>query len=200
MAPLNKIAVLLSAFLLFFLSASSQNRDILVNYPDRYRLRLPEEWMKPKIIRAVTDILPKTIDELKDRDFCIAGKAAYYVFLIVDSFSINQASYSFHAALRTYDSLGKLIADLRLISPEEIFNLQRPITIGPTNYYSTAEYVYSPAPDQYGNFQRTENNSPPPPVWNENFSQFTSIEIDILSICKKKIFEIRKLLRGFNRE
>jgi hypothetical protein len=189
---LKKIAGLLLALHLFFLYASSQKNDIIINHPDRYRLRLPEEWMYPKVIKAVTDILPKTIDELKGRDFCTVGKAAYYIFLIIDTFSIDQSGYSFHAALRTYDSLGRVIADLLLFSPKEIFSLRRSIKIRPADYYSTATYVYSPAPD--------ETNSPPLPVWDEDFFTFSSLKLNILNMCKKKIFEIKKLLRRFNQE
>jgi hypothetical protein len=199
MAALNKIICLILAILLLVCPASSQEKNVPDNYPDRYRLRLPEEWMKPKIIRAVTEILPQTIDELKNRGFCTNGKAAYYVFLIVDSLSVNHTGYSFHAALRTYDSLGKIIADLKLISPEEIFDSKQPVsTTGTTNFYSQPEYAYSPAPDSYGNYQRIPITNAPPPVWNDNFINYSSVDLNILGICKSKIFEIRRLLKKIN--
>lgn len=196
MTALNKITGLSLAFLFFCLQASSQEKDTLINHPDRYRLRLPDVWMDSKIIKVVTEILPKTIDELKNMGFCTDGKAAYYVFLIVDSLSVNPTGYSFHAALRIYDSLGKAISDLRLISSDEIFYSQRSIKTSPTNnYYTEAEYTYTAAPDQYGNYQRIQNVRKPPPVWKNDFINYSFIDVDILNVCKSKLLELRKLLK-----
>jgi hypothetical protein len=62
----------------------AQSKDSLFTYPDRYKLELPKEWNRHKLIEAITDILPQTIDELKDRDFGTERKAAYmFVWLLI---------------------------------------------------------------------------------------------------------------------
>jgi hypothetical protein len=88
MSARNKVTLLLLA-LFFFLQGIGQNNDKTINHPDRYRLDLPKEWNRHRLIEAVTDILPQTIDELKDREFCTDGKAAYFIRLAIDSLVIS---------------------------------------------------------------------------------------------------------------
>ena len=141
--PARNRVILLMLALLFFLQGIGQNNDITINHPDRYRLELPKEWNKHKLVEAITDILPQTIDELKGREFCTEGKAAYYVHLFMDSLTVNDVqttppveigsiphytfsfNYSFYAALIITDSLKKPVSMLQLISGEEIMNYSK---------------------------------------------------------------------------
>ena len=146
MSARNKVTLLLLA-LLFFLQGIGQNNDSQIQHPGRYRLDLPKELMRPKLIQAVTDILPQTIDELKDREFCTSGKASYYVRLFIDSLVINNQqtslpveigtiphytfsfNYSFYAALIVSDSLKKPVSLLQLVSSEETMNYSKQFNV-----------------------------------------------------------------------
>ena len=125
----------ISQLLLFSLTGSAQH--LPQRFPDRYKLDLPGEWLKPKIIKTVTEILAQAIEELKDKDFCTDCEGAYTVQLLVDSpfiksrnntgngYSGNIAYYTmeiiyqFRATLGLFDSSGNLLTELVLIAPEE---------------------------------------------------------------------------------
>lgn len=185
MAIFNKNAITFSLFFAF-ISIYPQKTISQVRHMDRYRINFPEEWKKPKIIRAVTFILSSTVDELKDRDFCTEGQALYYVFLYIDSITFKENAYSFYASFRTFDSTGRAIVDLRLVSGSEIFDKTKDISFGedPTISYS-----------QLGpNVDITTFN-------NDNTFILYKMIIDssrdlrIMEICKKRIFQLKKRLQ-----
>ncbi len=214
MSARNKVTLLLLA-LFFFLQGIGQKNNIIINHPDRYRLELPKEWNRHKLIEAITEILPQTIDELKNREFCTEGKAAYYVRLFMDSLSVNDVqtsppveigsiphytfsfNYSFYAALMITDSLGKPVSMLQLISGEEIMNYSKQFSLRPQNIVYRYQTIY----DQRGRAvgrrlveEATAVNNYVPKI--SAFSVLT--ENFLLNICEHKIFEIRKLLKKIN--
>jgi hypothetical protein len=207
------IFLILSSFC--FLTGFAQNYDSLIQHPDRYRLDIPKEWKRPKLIQAITDILSQTIDELKDRDFCTAGKAAYSVRLSIDSIVITNEqtslpveigsiphytfsfNYSFHAALIVFDSSGKSVSMLQLISNDEVLNYSKQFSVSPQNIVYRYQTIYDPRGRAVGRRlveeARAVNNYIP------KISASSVIDGDfLLNICERKIFEIRKLLKKIN--
>lgn len=195
----------------------SQLRDSLTNHPDRYRLDLPKEWNKHKLIEAINDILPQTIDQLKDRDFCTEGKAAYYVRLAIDSVSVSNQqvsppveigslphytfsfNYSFNAALVVSDSLNKPVSMLRLMSGEETMTYTRQFTMLPQNAVYRNETVLSSTGRVIA--RRLVQEAPPVNSYTPRMSAFAILTADFLmNICEKKIYEIKRLLKKLTQE
>ena len=198
--------------LLFFLQGIGQKNYTPVNHPDRYRLELPKEWNRHRLIEAITDILPQTIDELKNREFCTEGKAAYYVRIFMDSLSVNDIqttppveigsiphytfsfNYSFYAALMITDSLGKTVSMLQLISSEEPMNYSKQFSLRPQNAIYRYQTVYDSRGRPMG--RRLVEDAPAVNNYVPKISPFSILTQDfLLTICEEKIFEIRKLLK-----
>ena len=214
MSARNRVILLMLA-LLFFLQGISQNKAITINHPDRYRLELPKAWNKHKLVEAITDILPQTIDELKGREFCTEGKAAYYVRLFMDSLSVTDIqttppveigsiphytfsfNYSFHAALMITDSLGGPVSMLQLISGEETMNYSKQFSLRPQNVVYRYQTVYDQRGRPVG--RRLVEEAPAVNNYVPRISPFSILtENFLLTICEQKIFEIRKLLKKIN--
>lgn len=214
MSTRNRVTLLL-LFLFFLLQGIGQNNDITINHPDRYRLDLPREWNRHKLIEAITDILPQTIDELKDRGFCTEGKAAYYVRLFMDSLTVNDVqtsppveigsiphytfsfNYSFYAALIITDSLKKPVSMLQLVSGEEIMSYSKQFNLRPQNVVYGYQTIYDqrgrPVGRRLVEEARAVNNFVP------KISPFSIVtESFLLTICEQKIYEIRKILKKIN--
>jgi hypothetical protein len=214
MSSLNRVTLLLQA-LLFFFQSTGQNNDSLIRHPGRYRVDLPKELMRPKLIQAITDILPQTIAELKDREFCTSGIASYYVRLLIDSLVVtNQQTsppveigsiphytftfdYSFYAALIVSDSLEKPFSMLQLVSGDETMNYSKQFSLRPQNVIYSYITIYDPRGRAVGRRvmeeARAVNNYVP------KISAYSVITEDfLLNICEQKIFEIRKLLKKIN--
>ena len=211
----RKRVILLMLALLFFLQGIGQNNTDPINHPDRYRLDLPKDWNKHKLIEAITEILPKTIDVLKDREFCTEGKAAYYVRLFMDSLTVNDVqttnpveigsiphytfsfNYSFYAALIITDSLKKPVSMLQLISGEEIMNYSKQFTMRPQNAVYRYQTIYDRSGRPVG--RRLVEEAPAVNNYVPKISPFSILtESFLLTICEQKIFEIRKLLKKIN--
>lgn len=135
---MRKIISALVATALLLSSAYSQSSNYSRKFPNRYELDLPNEWITtPKLINAITNILPKTLEVLKDKEFCTDCEAGYSVKLVVDLPVIKSRNniskgvdgrgkryslevvYQYRAALELYDSTGQNIIDLVLVMPEE---------------------------------------------------------------------------------
>lgn len=202
---------------LFFLQSFGQNNNKPIDHSDRYRLDLPKEWNRPKMIEAITDILPQTIDELKDRDFCTEGKAAYYVRLLIDSLSVNNAqttppveigsiphysfsfNYSFYAALLVTDSFGKRISALQLNPTDQTMSYFKQFSLPRQNVV----YRYVTIYDQRGRAigQRLVEEAGAVNTFVPKIDPYSVLtESFLLSICEKKIYEIRKFLKKINSE
>lgn len=128
---------LFSISLLVGFSLAGFSQLLTKRFADRYKLDLPGTWMKPKIIKAVTEVLPLTLEELKDKDFCTDCEGAYTVQLLVDSPYIKSRNnisngysgnvlhytmeiiYQFRSTLGLFDTSGNLLTELVLVAPEE---------------------------------------------------------------------------------
>lgn len=201
--------------LLFFLQGIGQNNDNSIDHPDRYRLDLPKVWNRHKLIEAITDILPQTIDELKDREFCTAGKAAYFIRLAIDSIIISNEQttapveigsiphytfsfdYNFHAALVVFDSLGRSVTMLQLISTEETMNYSNQFSLRPQNVVYRYQTIYDPRGRAIG--RRLVEEARAVNIYIPKISANSVLtENFLLNICEQKIYEIRKLLKKIN--
>ncbi len=214
MSARNRVILLMLA-LLFFLQGNGQKNNSPINHPDRYRLDLPKQWNRHKLIEAITDILPQTIDELKDRGFCTEGKAAYYVRLIIDSLSVSNQqtslpveigsiphytfsfNYSFKAALFISDSLNKLVSMLRLVDSDEISTYTKQFTTAPQNVIYRYENIYNNMGRVVGRRIVEEARAVNTSVPRSNAFSIVTQNF-LLNICEQKIFEIRRMLKKIN--
>jgi hypothetical protein len=214
MSSLHRVILLILSFFFSFRNFA-QNPNSFIDHPGRYRLDLPKEWVRPKMIRALTDILPQTIDELKDRDFCTAGKATYLIRLVIDSLSVRNEqttlpveigsiphytfsfSYSFHAALLMTDSLRKPVSMLQLISSNETMDYSRQFTLPPQNQVFRHQPVYDSSGRAIGS--RLVEEAPAVNNYVPKLSAYSVLTYDfLLGLCEKKIFEIKRLLKRMN--
>ncbi len=214
MSPSSRVLPLVLA-LFFSLPCFGQHHERQINYPDRYRLNLPKDWNRRKLIAAITDILPQTIDQLKNRDFCTSGKAAYYVQLKMDSLFVTNVqttppveigsiphytfsfNYSFHAVLFVSDSLNKPVSMVQLISGEETMSYSKQFSMQPQN----AVYSNMPIYDSTGRVigSRLVEEAGAVNTYVPQISPFSTLTEDfLLNICEKKIFEIRRMLKKIN--
>jgi len=160
-----------------------------------------KELMKPKIISAIVDILPETILELKASRVSTSSKVNYSVRFLIDSFVVHPnttpISYQFKAVLRVYDSIGDPVSQLLVVSPDSIFesNSSKKL-INTRNYYSivydeydaSGRYVINTRPDVTPFFSGSFNLP--------NAFDYSLIpDVDMIKICKRKILEIRKMVK-----
>jgi len=216
MGTLTRLNIL-APFLLIRILGVAQTINSPVNHPGRYRIDLPKEWMRPKVIQAITDILPQTIDELKDREFCTSGNAAYYVRLFIDSLVVtNQQTsppveigsiphytfsfdYSFYAALIISDSMEKPFSMLQLVSGDETLNYSKQFSLRPQNVVYRYVTIYDLRGRAVG--RRMLEEARAVNIYVPKISPFSVLtENFLLNICEQRIFEIRKLLKKINPE
>ena len=194
--------LLTAAFLFYSISIYAQPDTSVRNFPDRYKLDLPQEWNKAKLIEAIAEILPKTFNEYIDstKQFCMDCRAGLTVMLVIDKPLIKptETSYHFRAALGLFDSTGKGLIELLLVSPSEV----HPIKV-------RADYMKEPLPltsndvirnvttDRDGNIVRVVNIPlSPPPIIN-NIPEYRRIYPslnDLMNIAEQRLYEIRKIV------
>lgn len=200
-----------------FATVSAQSAQELPYHPNSYHLLLPEGWLKPKLIRAITDILPQTLEQLKDKDFCTSCKADYTVMLIMDSITIGNGQQlttliqpiidsfpdiaygivSFYAALRLFDSNGRAVVDLQLINTDENLNESIPYALQMQQLPPSAPYDIellrtSRGAITYLRNTSLYNNLPSTPVYRR---PLYSNSISFMGICERRIYQIKRLLR-----
>lgn len=206
---------------LVFVQAVSAQTDNTVpvaklDYPGRYRLQLPAGWdHKHKLMEVINDLLPSTIDELKDRDFCTEGSASYYVKLVVDSITVTNIQtpppveinfrpyyttsfdYSFYAALAVYDSLQQPVSKLRLVSTDEISTYTNRFSTPAQNVVYRSQYVYDNRGRVVGRRYVEEGRAVNTYVPKVNpWLILTPAYFE--NICEKKIIEINKMLKNLS--
>lgn len=215
MTSLHRISVLLLALHCSVFSFCQNKDSFAVDRPDRYRLVLPKEWDKNKLIEAITDILPQTIDELKNMDFCTTCNGGYSVKLSIDSLTIAHAQtsmpveigsiphytftfdYGLYAALVVLDSSGKPFTMLRLFGTDEVMSYMDQFTLPPQNITYRLQYVYDNRGRVIG--RRYVQEARAMNIANPRISPLSVLtESFILNICEKRIYEIRKLLKKFS--
>lgn len=189
------------------------NTPIPPDHPGMYRLILPDGWEhRHKLMQVITDILPETIDELKDRDFCTEGTASYYVQLLLDSITAGNVhtpapveinnrpyytvsfDYSFYGALVVLDSNRNIISRLRLISAEEVNTYTERFSTPAQNITYRTISIYNPQGRVIGtrrvpDSRPVNNYVPRVNPWNIITQQFLE------DICEKRIMEIGRLLK-----
>ncbi len=200
------------------LPLSAQVIDSTRYRPNSYRLDLPADWLKPKTIRSITEILPATFVELKERDFCTSGKAGYTVRLMIDSIDVYDElssnpqeigsgpdtyfrytfsfKYRFYAALMLLDSLQRPISQLRLLSREELLAFSKDYTHQPNNGIYVYEDIYNRAGTKVAGKRLVEKQKP----YVAQLPSHKAVSVlnydYMLGICKQKINDIRKMLRS----
>lgn len=188
-------------------------------YAKRYRLELPEEWTKkPRLMRAITNILPQTLSKISDFDFCTYGKAKYVVKLYVGRLNvmneymtppiegggkisyIHSFEYTFYAGLLLCDTNGRGISMLRLNDPDDVYNYrkeyvtfanQRPglPALNPVLDMEASDNVNSSnLPDVLRRRSLNNRNSP------KRVKDILTTDF-FLRICMSKIYETQRLLR-----
>lgn len=201
--------------LCFLLGSTAYAQEIKKDphYPERYHLDLPADWLKkPKLIRIITDILPKTLTELREKQFCTECTAGLSVTLFIDSLEVvnehmsapiqvGRASrytfsfnYSFYAALLLADSNGRPVSMLRLNDASELMHYSKEYSLEATNATYRSEPVY----DTLGRimYHRIVEEAPPIITDVPRMSAAQVLTQDfILDICLRRIYEIDKFLR-----
>lgn len=201
----------------FCLQVTAQNTTEVPYHPNSYHLLLPEVWLKPKLIKAITDILPQTLDQVKGRDFCTSCRADYTAMLIIDSISyasggnittiinpiletfpdVEYGVVSFYAAIRLFDSTGKAVIDLQLIGTEEDMTASNPWELRMQQIQPSAPYDIELIRTMHGTttyLRNTSlyNNLPSTPVYRRSYN---GNSISFMGVCEKRIYQIRRWLR-----
>jgi hypothetical protein len=169
-------------------------------------LDLPEEWRKPKIYKVITEILPQTLQELKDKEFCTDCTAGFTVMLVIDSQNIvsrnnfsngysnqnrtlnytREVIYSFRASLGLFDSSLNMISEVLLVQTDEQHALR-----------SSWQQTGSSQPVQQIRSRRgrvTEVSIPAMinmPINNDTWPTL----IDMVNISEQKLYHVRDVLR-----
>jgi len=202
---MRKLNFILAILLMNF--ASKGQNSFTRKFPERFQLDLPTEWINtPKLMRAITEILPKTLEVLKDKDFCTDCEAGYSLRLVIDMPFIKSRNniskgiehslrhysmeivYQFRAALELYDSSGNNVIDLVLVMPEEehikrkdtaisTFDYSRPLTIKDANG-GTVNRVWIPSIN-------------PAPINNNLFPDLN----ELMVIAEQRVYSIRDILK-----
>lgn len=207
---------LLTLSIFFTNCLSAQQRKFIPQHSDRYKLDLPAEWIKKtRLVRVVTDILPKTIIELADRDFCTECKAGFTISLYIDSIRVynehtsapiqmGRASrytfsfnYSFYAALLLRDSSGRPLSMLRLNDSQELLHYSKNYSLEPKNFTTRNQPVY----DTAGRIIDRRIVEELPMVITDlpkHTAGSVLTESFLQEICERSIYEIDRFLRKFN--
>ena len=122
---MRKISITLAAVLLVSFSYSQENGYVR-KFPNRYKLDLPAEWNKPKLMLAITEILPKTLDELKGKEFCTDCEAGYSIKILIN------VPY-----IKSRNNISKGIGNTTFVSSTSASNYA-----GNYNMYFSMEVVY----------------------------------------------------------
>ena len=202
--------------LLIAISSLSQNNLVSANDTGQYRLALPVEWTRPRLTKAITEILPQTIGELKNRVLCTNCMEAHVVRLIIDSIVISNSqnsqpleagtvprytytfsfNYSFFGALVIFDNLEHPLTMLKLVGVEEIFTYSKDFTLSAQVSGIKYDYTY----DSTGKIvndrriaESTKTVNTDTPKHNARLVLTTAFLRDI---CEQRIFELRKKIRN----
>jgi len=204
------------SLLLFFTSVfiSAQNDTLIKYLPNSYRLDLPEEWEKQELLNAIAEILPQTLGEYIDssKKYCLDCNADFTVSIIIQKATKvkGKKMYHFSAALGLFDTSGKEIMDLVLISPEEKHKIDFDYKYNRTQVsYSNDNIRYSNKNiTVYSNiWVYTNNNTVTRSTQNTNSYRSANTPdenspsiMDLLLIAEKRIFEIRNILQDLKQK
>jgi hypothetical protein len=211
--------------LCFFISIQSysQTDTAARYYAGRYLLDIPKEWEKAKLLDAITEILPQTFDEYIDssKKFCLDCKTDLIVSLMIQpAVKVKgKEMYQFSAALGLFDTSGKELMELSLISPEEKHQIKVRLEYKnapsynynsyndnrtPSNNNVTRTFITGPRGNIVGSVRtaqpRTYTVNPPRIVNNIPTSRELSPSIlDLMFIAEKRIYEIQEILENLKK-
>ena len=207
-----KTLILSAGVLLLFVSCTSTKQSSLREYPDRYTIELPKGWSsKPKLVKAINEVLQSTIIELDGRQFCQNCKTDYVVKLnlggpVTDqlllrqnenfsAISLDYKLFSFRADLVLYEK-EKPKVFLRLIREmEDVFAQNSPEQryAPPASNVSMkqpmAHLSQTIDPRSYSDYSYRDRENQP--SRSGGLSQK-----DLLIRVENKILELRRLLNG----
>jgi hypothetical protein len=117
---MKRFNTLIAAILFCSFNLLSQPDTSIRYFPDRYKLDIPEEWKKPKMIEAISEILPQTFGDYIDsnKQFCLDCGAGLTIMLLIErpTFDGDHETFQFTAALGLFDTTGKELIELLLVS------------------------------------------------------------------------------------
>ena len=194
----------------------SQEKEISRNSTGQYRLALPDEWTRSKLIKAITEILPQTIYELKNRDLCTGCRGGYSVRLIMDSVVITNAqnsqpievgsvprytytfsfNYRFYAGLSILDSLDNVVSRLKLVGTDEKFTYSKDYTLAGQGSGSRYQFMYDSTGKIVNDKRITENTKTINTDTPNHNARLALTSVYLMDICEQRIFDIRKRLRN----
>lgn len=202
--------------LLISIPSLSQNDLVSANNSGQYRLALPVEWTRPRLTKAITEILPQTVDELKNRVLCTNCKEAHLVRLILDSVVIRNSqnsqpfeagtvprytytfsfNYSFFGALVIFDNLEHPLTKLKLVAVEEIFTYSKDFTLSAQGSGIKYDYTYD-STGKIVNDRRIAESTKAVNTDTPNHNARLVVTTAFLrDICEQRIFELRKKIRN----
>jgi hypothetical protein len=212
----HMVAVAIFAGLLMGVTTMAQNKAD-DKYANRYKLDIPKDWIKkPRLMRAITNILPLTLTQLKELDFCTEGKAAYTVKIFIGRIRVQNDNittpiqqsgritythtfnYSYYSGLMLYDSTGKELIMLRLTDPKETYQYRREYSKAQKRLHNNTEVAMVndiqtlPAYNSLLRDGATVNKLPAHTAKSVLTNDF------LLKICEEKVFEIQKILRSLS--
>jgi hypothetical protein len=197
------------------ISSLSQNNDLPLNNGGQYRLALPDEWTRPRLIKAITEILPQTIDALKNRQLCVSCNGAYIVRLILDSVVITNAqnsqpveagsvprytytfsfNYRFYGALTVMDSLEHPVERLKLAGTNELFTYSKDYTLPAQGSGPRYQFAYDSSGKIVNDKSITESTKTVNKDTPAHNAKLVLTDAYLRDICEQRIFDIRKKLK-----
>jgi hypothetical protein len=175
-------------------------------FSDRYKLDIPEEWKKKKMIDAITEILPQTFSEYIDEEkqFCIDCKAGLTVMLVIDKpvFDEKKNTYQFRASLALFDTTGKGLIELMLVDTNEVFQSRVKISyplLPPSAYNNQGMGQQIPGPN--GTVAAVVK-IPAPPIINNvpNFGNEGAPIMKLVGIAEDRIYKVRDILEELRKK
>jgi hypothetical protein len=177
--------------------------DTSVRYfPDRYKLDIPEEWKKPKMIDAISEILPQTFDDYIDsnKQFCLDCNAGLTVMLVIDKpyFNPDGETFQFRAALGLFDTTGKELIELLLVSQEEKQDIRvRAVYKSQPPVYSYRDVITDVIRGPDGRIISVVRIPLKPPPINNNIPDYRkegATTYDLMNIAESRVYQIKDIL------
>jgi len=196
-------------------AASSQNPERKTTGSTPYSLQLPEEWKRPRLIKAIDEIARQSFGELRNRNYCTDCSTTYSIRLNIDSVvihdpqnspifetgSVPRPTYTFSftyqfAASLVLDSAGHSISRLRLIYNMEIFTYAKDFTLPAQGSGASNHFVYDTSGkivNDKSSLNSSKINITETPKHN---ARAALTDAFLRDLCEQRIFAMRKKLRN----
>jgi hypothetical protein len=203
---------------LFLISCSSSKQTLKGYYPERYTVELPKGWSsKPKLVKAITEILPVTMAELKDREFCLNCSTGYKVKIEMtepntdqiqlresektEAIDLSVRLFSFEAAFVLYNKENKPIVLMKIVDPEDAYMLKgtSPKGVSGASNFIAPGLTFAGANNKsldidYRSYSEKSYSYRPSSKSSRNGPD----EKDLLIVTEQKILEIHKLIENID--